>query len=65
MLAAALHRIERMLRETEPENGFLKQSKQSFAQVFELAEKAAEDYGDKDLDDILDIIEDKYAETQN
>ena len=65
VLAAALHRIERMLRETEPENGFLKQSKQSFAQVFELAEKAAEDYGDKDLDDILDIIEDKYAETQN
>ena len=29
------------------------------------SEKAAEDYGDKDLDDILDIIEDKYAETQN
>ncbi|MGM9753206.1 MAG: DUF4062 domain-containing protein [Candidatus Cryptobacteroides sp.] len=64
-LAAAFLRTERMLRETDPEDLFLQKAKQSYARVFELAEKVAEDYEDKDFEQILDIIEKQYAETQN
>ncbi|MGM9791707.1 MAG: DUF4062 domain-containing protein [Candidatus Cryptobacteroides sp.] len=64
-LAAALLRSERMLREADPENCLLQKTRSRFAQVFEFAEKAAEDYEDKDLKQILDLIEERYAETQN
>ena len=60
-LAAALHRIAKMLREVDPENRVLLKTRQSYAKVFDLAETAAEDYADNNLNDIFELIETDYA----